>query len=227
MWRNIAASLCFWFVFLLPANGQNIQWAGSVGVSLHELDFEEPLEFWDVSGSAFPAVMVHMDVPFKFIDGPLGRLLWLSTGARYTRLATKVDFATEVGQDNQLFTGAFQINQHYIAIPVQFKLQLGKLPVFLMAGPEFGILLFANRESETITPEEFRSSDTRSIASDLKLINTSIYGGFGVNIMGGVMLFGRYGGGVTEVLKEGEQTVSVSDWLTKEIEIGLKVDFKR
>ena len=58
-------------------------------------------------------------------------------------------------------------------------------------------------------------------------MNTSLYGGVGVEFKKGVALFGRYGRGLNQVLKGGEQTVSVSDWLTNEFEIGLKVDFER
>ena len=119
---------------------QPIQWGGSVGISVHELEFEEPLDFWDATNRTFPAVMVHIELPMRFIEGPLGKLLWLSSGVRYTRLASKVEFETELGAGNQLFTGAFQINQHYLAIPFQFRLDLGKLPVYIIAGPEVGIL---------------------------------------------------------------------------------------
>lgn len=227
MLRKIVVSLCLVSLYSIPAMSQSIQWGVSSSVSIHALDFEEPLDFWEASNRTFPTAMLHMDIPLEFIDGPLGKILWLRSGARYTRLASRVDFETQLGQGNQLFTGAFYINQHYLAIPVQLRLDLGKLPVFLIAGPEFGILLFANRKSETFSPEESRSSDTRSITSDLRLINTSLYGGLGVSLGRGFALFGRYGQGVGEVLKGGERTVSVSDWLTKEFEIGLKVDFKR
>ena len=209
------------------SSGQSIQFGVSAGVSVHDLDFEAPLEFWDPSNRAFPAAMLHAELPMRFIEGPLGRMLWLSSGIRYTRLASRVAFETELGNGNQVFSGAFQINQHYLAIPVQFRLVLGKLPVYLLAGPEFGILLYANRTSDTFTPVENQSSDNRRITNDLRRINTSIYGGIGVYVLDGFALFGRYGRGMSDVLKPGDNNVSVSDWLTNEFEIGLKVDFER
>lgn len=210
------------------SSGQSIKWGVSIGSSIHDLEFEAPLEIWDAtSNRVFPTAMLHAEIPMRFIDGPLGEILWLSSGIRYTRLASKVGFETELGSGNQLFTGAFQINQHYLAIPVQFRLDLGQWPVYITIGPEFGILVFANRKSETFTPVESRSSDTRNITSDLKLVNTSIYGGVGFRVVDGVVLFGRYGQGLSEVLKPGENNLNVSDWLTNEFEIGLKVDFER
>ena len=214
-------------VHVQTSSSQSVKWGVSVGGSIHELEFESPLDFWEANNRAFPTAMLHAEIPMRFIEGPLGKILWLSSGVRYTRLASKVGFETELGSGNQLFTGAFQINQHYLAIPVQFRLDLGTWPVYIMAGPEFGVLIFANRKSETFTPVESRSSDIRTITSDLKLINTSIYGGVGIQVVRGVELFGRYGSGLSDVLKPGENNVSVSDWLTNEFEIGLKVDFER
>ena len=227
MLRIAVLFLCLCVCTVEMSSSQPIRWGISASASIHELDFEAPLDFWDASNRSFPSVMFHMELPMRFVEGPLGELLWLSSGVRYTRLASKVDFENEVGSGNQLFTGAFSINQHYLAIPVQFRLDLGKLPVFITAGPEFGVLVYANKVSETFTPVEFQSSDTRKITSDLKRVNTSLYGGVGVEFKRGVALFGRFGRGLNHVLKGGEQTVSVSDWLTNEFEIGLKVDFER
>ena len=161
MLRIAVLLLCFNVCHVEASSSQFIQWGISASASIHELDFEAPLDFWDASNRSFPSVMLHMELPMRFVEGPLGKLLWLSSGVRYTRLASKVDFENEVGSGNQLFMGTFSINQHYLAIPVQFRLDLGKLPVFITAGPEFGVLVYANKVSETFTPVEFQSSDTK------------------------------------------------------------------
>ena len=208
-------------------NAQPVQWGISASSSFHELDFDDPLPWWESSGLTFPAIGVSMEWPMQFIEGPLGNILWLKSGIRLVRLATKVDFELELGEDNQLFTGAFRIRQYYASIPVQFRLDLGQAPVYVLVGPEFGVLLTANRTSETFTPVASRASSTQQIGGELRRINISIYGGIGVHIYKGIDLFGQYGRGVNQVLKPGEQTISDSDWSTRELEIGLKVDFGR
>ena len=206
-------------------NAQSIQWGASASASIHELDFDSPLPWWSSSELVFPSFALHAEMPMQFIEGPLGKVLWFSTGIRYARLASKVDFELELGQENQLFTGAFQINQHIVGIPIQFRLDLGQLPVYLLAGPEVDLLITANRSSETFTPVESRSSDTKQGTNDLKRINIAIYGGIGIHLIKGVDLFGKYGRGTSGALKTGEQTFSDSDWINEEVEIGLKVDF--
>ena len=217
--------LCFFGASAV--NAQSVVWGVSTSASIHDLDFESPLPWWESSGLIFPAVALHAELPMQFIEGPLGKNLWFSTGLRYVRLASRVDFELELGQDNQLFTGEFQINQHYLAVPLQLRLDLGRLPVYLLAGPEVDVLIAANRKSETFTPVESRSSDSKNGTNDLKRINIAIYGGIGAHLGGNVDFFAKYGRGTNGVLKSGEQTFSDSDWVNKEIEIGLKVDFSK
>ena len=214
--------------FLHPSNikAQSIQWGVSASMSIHELDFDAPLPWWSPSGLIFPAATLHAELPLRFIEGPLGNMLWLSSGIRYVRIASRVDLELELGESNQLFTGEFQTNQHYAAIPVQLRLDLGTLPVYLQGGPEVQILIAANRVSKTFTPEESRATTRTNLASNLKRVNLSIYGGIGVHLGDRVDLVAKIGQGAKGALRGGEQTVSDSDWTNKEIEVGLKIDFR-
>ena len=214
-------TLLFWSTS--AASAQGIEWSIGAGASFHGHSFEEPLPWWDNSGQLFPSVRLHADVPMNFLEGPLGKMLYLSSGVRYTRLASKVDWEFEVSSNNQVFTGAFQIRQHYLAIPFNFRLHLGQLPVFLIGGPEFGFLMYAHKASDTFTPEEFSSSQTESVGGDLKRINVSLYGGAGVVFRKGLKAFVRYGAGLNQAKKDAERTVLDSDWTTKEIEFGVQL----
>ena len=196
-------------------------------MSIHELDFDAPLPWWSPDGLVFPSAALHAEVPLQFLEGPLGNILWFSSGIRYVRIASKVDLELELGESNQLFTGEFQTNQHYAAIPIHLRLDLGRLPVYIHGGPEVQILIAANRTSKTFTPVESRATSTTNLASNLKRINLSIYGGLGVHLGDRLDLVAKIGRGANGALKGGEQTVSDSDWTNKEIEVGLKVDFKK
>ena len=163
----------------------------------------------------------------QFIEGPLGERLSFGAGLRYVRLSSKVDFELMLGEQDQLFTGAFTYNQYYLAIPLQLELNMWSLPLYVMGGPEVGILLTASRISKTFTPEESRSTQKINVTEDLRPINVSIYGGVGVRINRQIGAFARYGNGLSSVLKGGDQTVSSSDWSTREFEIGVKVKVER
>lgn len=212
-------------IFFFAASGvcaQGVEWAGSVGISYHGHDFEDPLPWWDASAQAFPSAMLHSEAPMAFVGGPLGRVLFFETGLRYTRLASKVDWQFDVSSSGQTFVGAFRIRQHYLAVPAWLRVQLGRLPVYLTGGPEFGFLILARKKSETFLPEAFRSSQTESVGDDLRRVNVALYGGVGVTLAKGARIYGRYGAGLNHVKKDPERTVLDSDWTTREVEIGFQ-----
>ncbi len=205
-------------------NGQGTRWGISGAISFHRFDYVDPLPWWEESSQSFPAIGVYMEWPMHFIEGPLGNILRFNTGLRYARLASKVDFALVLGDEDQEFTGAFRINQHYLLLPAQLELFLGRAPVYLMAGPEVGFLLTAGRISETFTPEEFRDRRSQTISRDLKRVSVFLYGGAGVRLSKRLSTFVRFGSALGRALKEGERSFVDNDWTSKELSAGLKLD---
>ena len=212
--------------FFFTATGvraQGVEWGISAGVSFHGHTFDEPLPWWDTAGRLFPSFMLHAGAPMNFVEGPLGNILFFSTGLRYTRLGSRVDWETEVSSTGQVFTGAFKISQHYLALPIQLRLHLGRMPVFLLGGPEFGFLILAQKKSDTFTPEEFSSSQTENVREDIRPFNVSLYGGLGVLLKKNAKIYLRYGVGLNKAKKEAERTVLNTDWSTREIEFGVQL----
>ncbi len=204
---------------------QNLEWRFAMSASYHLHDYENPLDFWDNSGLMFPAVGVRAGIPFSFVDGPLGKRLFLDTGIRYTRLASRIDWESGTANGGETFSGKFRIGEHFIAVPVQFRVQVGKTPVSLVFGPEFGFLLFARKVSDTLTPVEFKSSQTEQVGEDLNRLNISLGGGIAYRVSKKIRAFLRYNAGLSNAKKSPERTVLVSDWTTKEIEVGIEFIF--
>ncbi|MFK7846303.1 MAG: porin family protein [Rhodothermales bacterium] len=207
------------------AEAQKIDWGISISSSFHQHEYEEPLAWWDNAGRVFPSVMLRSELPLSFIEGPLGKKLFLRTGVRYTRLASRVNWQFDVANTAEPFTGKFGISQHYLTIPLQFRLEIGRTPVYLLAGPEFGFLIFANKKSETLTPVEFESTQTESVGNDINVINLALGGGLGVQLSSRLRSFVRYSAGLSDAKKSADRTVLDTDWRTKEIEVGIEFAF--
>lgn len=218
------SGLILLLLWTLPvvSSAQSIQWSISAGPSYHIQEFETPLPWWETAGLLFPSVMLHAEIPMRFIEGPLGEKLFFSTGIRYVRLASRVDWRFEVSNNNDVFTGKFKISQHYLATPLQFRLNMGKSPVFLLGGPELGVLFSAKKKSDTLTPEEFSSSQTESVGKDLHRLNISLYGGAGLRLNNQLRIYARYGVGLRNTKKDAERAVLDSDWRSREIEFAVE-----
>lgn len=193
-----------------------------VSGSYHKHDYDMPLSFWENGPLVFPSAGVIANIPFTFVEGPLGKILSLRTGLRYTRLASGVTFESVNG--GQTFSGKFRIGQNLLALPVQFQLNLGKTPVSIFAGPEFGFLLFARKKSETLQPVEFKTSQTEVVSSDLRRFHAALGGGISVRAFSRGQVFVRYNAGLSHAKKDPERTVSSSDWKTSEFEVGLELN---
>lgn len=211
------------FAFPVMSAAQGVQWSISGGSSYHFQEFDTPLPWWETAGLLFPSVMFHADIPMTFIEGPLGQKLFFSTGVRYVRLASRVDWRFEVSNSNDVFTGKFKISQHYLAAPMQFRLNMGKSPVFILAGPELGMLLFARKKSDTLTPVEFSSSQTEAVGKDLHRLNVSLYGGAGLRLNEQLRIYARYGAGLRNTKKDAERAVLDSDWRSREVEFAVEI----
>ncbi len=204
---------------------QGLQWGIGLSSSFHSHSYDAPLPWWDNSGLVFPSVMLRAELPLTFIEGPLGRKLYLRSGVRYTRLASRVNWEFDVESNPEPFTGKFSINQHYLAVPLQFRLEIGKTPVYLLGGPEFGFLLFAQKKSETLTPVEFSSSMNEGVGEDIHRVHVTLGGGVGFKVNKQIRTFVRYNAGLRGAKKSPSSTVLDTDWQTKELEVGVEFNF--
>ena len=202
--------------------GQSLDWGLGVSTSFHNHTYESPLPWWDNSGLVFPSIMLRAELPMSFIEGPLGKKLFLRSGVRYTRLASRVNWEFDVESNAEPFTGKFSINQHFLAIPLQFRLEIGRTPVYLLGGPEFGFLLFARKKSETLTPAEFSSSMNEAVGEDINRVNIALGGGLGFKVNKQLRTFVRYNAGLRGAKKSPSRTVLDTDWQTKELEVGVE-----
>ncbi len=208
---------------LLPctAAAQGVRWGVAAGASLQRLALEEPLPEWDDTGLVFPTLMAYMERSLTGIDGPLGRRLHLLAGIRYNRQAGRIDWTFTVGQPPQQFEGQFTLRQHYVSVPVWLRLDLGGSPLFLVAGPEVGVLVAANKESQTLAPVASRSDRTESVADQLRRMHVALRGGVGAALTPRVRLLAVLGVGLSDIKDGVEQTVLVTDWRTREWEVML------
>ena len=216
--------------FLTEVSAQPVEFGIGVSASFHRHVYEEPLSFWDNSPLLFPSLTFKAEIPLTFVGGPLAKRLFLRSGLRYTRLASQVDWSQTTNQDDpnaQVFSGKFSINQHYLTLPLQFKLMVGRSPVFLISGPELGVLLFAVKKSDTLTPAEFRTSQKEGVADDLNRFHAALSGGIGVEVSSRLRTFLRYTEGLGSSKKDDQRTVLVTDWETREVELGVEIIFKR
>ncbi len=205
---------------------QSITFSGSISASYHSHQYDQPLPWWDNAGLVFPSISLNGEIPMAFVGGPLAEQLFFRSGLRYTRLASRVDWESDVMTNGEAFTGTFQISQHYLLLPIQFRLDMGNTPVFLFGGPEFGLLLFAKKDSDTLTPVEFRSSQSESVGRDINTFHVALGGGVGAKLSTNIRSFFRFNVGMNKAKKDDERTVLDTDWSTKEIEFGMEFVFR-
>ena len=110
-------------------------------------------------------------------------------------------------------------------IPLQFRVAIGGTPVSLFGGPEFGILLFATKKSDTFTPAEFSTSQHEAVSEDINRFNVMLSGGLSVQFSKRFRALVQYNAGMSNAKKSADRTVLVTDWQTQEIEIGVEFAF--
>lgn len=91
---------------------------------------------------------------------------------------------------------------HYFTIPILAKLTLG--PVFLEAGPQYGVLLSANQSGQMQvgfaadgTPAY--GNQSRTTSSNFKSSDFSVVGGVGLKLSSGFSLGGRLVAGLNDI----------------------------
>ena len=87
--------------------------------------------------------------------------------------------------------------------------------------------MFAVKKSDTLTPAEFRTSQKEGVADDLNRFHAALSGGIGVEVSSRLRTFLRYTEGLGSSKKDDQRTVLVTDWETREVELGVEIIFKR
>ncbi|MDZ4699866.1 MAG: outer membrane beta-barrel protein [Rhodothermales bacterium] len=193
------------------------------GASYQQLALDAPLPEWSDTGLLFPTGLVFAEWPLSGIDGPLGERLHVVSGLRYNRQSGQIDWAFVVGAPAQEFTGTFTLKQHFVSVPLWLRLDLGRSPLFVLAGPEVGLLVGAKKESRTLTPEASRSSQEVAVGDELRRVNVALRGGLGAAITPRLRLVASYVAGLSPAKRDAEQPVLISDWQTRELELLLLV----
>ena len=91
---------------------------------------------------------------------------------------------------------------HYLTVPVLAKLTLG--PVFVEAGPQFGVLLSANQSGTvqvgfTADGKPAYGNESRPATSEFKRNDFSVVGGVGLKLGGILSLGGRLVAGLNDI----------------------------
>ena len=91
---------------------------------------------------------------------------------------------------------------HYLTVPILAKLTLG--PVFVEAGPQFGVLLSANQEGNmqigfTADGQPAYGNQSRPASSEFKRGDFSVVGGVGLKLASSFSLGGRLVAGLNDI----------------------------
>jgi hypothetical protein len=210
--------------FFQTAAGQSIRFGIDVGVTGSEFDYAAPRPEWEPGWRWFPAVGLVAEVPLGALEGPLGRVLLLQTGARYERPGGQIDWQYQlepVPGEPITYTGAFSILQHTVAVPALLKVRLLRDRVRLVAGPTARFLLVARKRSETKEPASARSTLESTVTDNLKRLEWTIRYGLEVRPTATVHLQVLYAAGLSDLKRGAEEPVLVSDWRTRGIVFSL------
>ena len=91
---------------------------------------------------------------------------------------------------------------HYLTVPILAKLTLG--PVFVEAGPQYGVLLSANQSGQmqvgfTADGQPAYGNESRPASSQFKRNDFSVVGGVGLKLASGFSLGGRLVAGLNDI----------------------------
>ncbi|GAB3848736.1 hypothetical protein GCM10028822_12070 [Hymenobacter terrigena] len=91
---------------------------------------------------------------------------------------------------------------HYLTVPILAKLTVG--PVFVEAGPQYGILLSANQSGQmqvgfTADGQPAYGNQSRSASSEFKSSDFSVVGGVGLKLSSDFSLGGRLVAGLNDI----------------------------
>ena len=113
----------------------------------------------------------------------------------------EVQYSVAGGNLKSAFTN-YDSELHYLTVPVLAKLTLG--PVFVEAGPQFGVLLSANQSGTmqvgfTADGKPAYGNAARPATSEFKRNDFSVVGGVGLKLGGSLSLGGRLVAGLNDI----------------------------
>ncbi|MDO7848215.1 porin family protein [Hymenobacter sp. M29] len=113
----------------------------------------------------------------------------------------EVQYSLQGGNLKSAFTN-YDSQLHYLTVPILAKLTVG--PVFVEAGPQFGVLLSANQSGNLqvgFTPDgqPAYGNVSRPATSEFKRGDFSVVGGVGLKLSSGFSLGGRLVAGLNDI----------------------------
>ncbi|WP_426060105.1 porin family protein [Hymenobacter sp. B1770] len=113
----------------------------------------------------------------------------------------EVQYSVAGGKLKSAFTN-YDSELHYLTVPVLAKLTVG--PVFVEAGPQFGVLLSADQSGKMqvgLAPDGTPAygNESRPATGSFKRGDFSLVGGFGLKLAAGFSLGGRLVAGLNDI----------------------------
>ena len=113
----------------------------------------------------------------------------------------EVQYSLQGGNLKSAYTD-YDSQLHYLTVPILAKLTVG--PVFVEAGPQFGVLLSANQSGNLqvgFTPDGMPAygNQSRPASSEFKRGDFSVVGGVGLKLSSGFSLGGRLVAGLNDI----------------------------
>lgn len=113
----------------------------------------------------------------------------------------EVQYSLQGGNLKSAFTD-YDTKLHYLTVPILAKLTVG--PVFVEAGPQYGILLSANQSGNmqvgfTADGTPAYGNQSRAASSEFKRNDFSVVGGVGLKLASGFSLGGRLVAGLNDI----------------------------
>ena len=185
--------------------------AVGAGPNFGYLDYDDPIEFWDVGWALGFTGGIYFEVP-------LSSRFSLVPSMRFSKLMNKVEL---VDPD---ITGEFKVDHKLISLPLLFRYELKENMFFVDSGPEFSLFLSSEMHKDYVelgTPH----TDTDDISDRVESydIGACIRIGFTAyqwNIP--IAIIASYHHGFKGVAVEDEWQ---SDWKKREITLGVSYLF--
>jgi hypothetical protein len=113
----------------------------------------------------------------------------------------EVQYSLQGGSLKSAYTD-YDTKLHYFTVPILAKLTVG--PVFVEAGPQFGVLLSANQSGNmqvgfTQDGQPAYGNEARPATSEFKRGDFSVVGGVGLKLASGFSLGGRLVAGLNDI----------------------------
>ncbi len=150
-----------------------------------------------------------------FVNVPFGGMFRFQPELSYVGQGSKIDGATIT---NPSLSGNYELDMHYIAVPLMFQLQTSK-GFFVEAGPQFAFLIKAE--------EDLQSGSDTDIKDNFRKTDFGLNAGIGYLSRIGLGLNARYVHGLSNVYNNDDAPTSTRDAevSNRGVQIGLVYHF--